>query len=51
MNNVTTVKKVNRSISQYALSFTWLLFGLVILYLSILDKLKFNYMIVLATSL
>ena len=45
MNNVTTVRKVNRSISQYALSFAWLIFGLAILYLSILGKLKFNYMI------
>jgi len=42
---MTTVRKVNRSISQYALSFTWLLFGLVILCLSILGKLIFNYMI------
>jgi hypothetical protein len=43
MNNVSTVLKVHRSVSQYALSFAWLLFGLVVLYLSLLGKLNFNY--------
>jgi len=39
------VRKVNRGISQYALSGLWLLLGLAILYLTTFGKVKFDYVI------